>query len=547
MEKKQYITIGIVAIIAIAGVSGVVVYMNMPKGGTLIFGVMYGPVDLDPIQAWDSASIDVIHQVAEGLLDVDIADPTLAIIPCLATSYSWSTDSKEITFVLRQGVKFHDGTDFNAAAVKWNFDRLYGMIHEIQIESLWVLPDGETNIIKETVVIDTYTVKLVLNERYAPILGLLASWSAFMLSPTSTPLDELIDTATGDLVGTGAFVYNATEAEVEVTFTPNANYWGGKPALDGLVFAIITDAPARNDALLTKEISLIDSPMLSMIPTFEADPDITVGDRPPSTTIQYLGMNNELIPVEMRKAIAYAIDYDYIIDELMEGYAVRMTSPIPKGIMYHNDAFDLPDLDLTIARQTLIDASWPGTEGLTVTDDAAWVAKAASDTPLATYNYTYNIGNEMRQNMLIVCQDNLAKIGVAVTDTGMTWGEFIKRGYEVGDLHRNMLELWWLGWIPDYNDPSNYINMLMTNKAVASNMAKIDDDQLQTWMDAAVTETDPAKRKECYDNIQKRCAEEIYPWVYGYVGHGPYCCVANLRGYIPNAMKDPVCKFIYFV
>jgi len=545
MEKKQYITIGIVAIIAIAGVSGVVVYMNMPKGGTFIFGVMYGPVDLDPHQAWDSASIDVIRQVCEGLLDNDIADPNLAIIPNLATSYSWSTDNKEITFVLRQGVKFHDGTDFNAAAVKWNFDRLYGLIDEVQLAELWLLPTGEW-IIKETVVVDTYTVKLVLNEPYAPLLGLLASWSAHMMSPTATPLDELIDTATGDLIGTGPFIYDGTEAEVEVLFTPNPNYWGGKPAIDDMVFSIITDADARNAALLSKEISLIDSPMTSMIPTFEADPELTVGDRPPSTTIQYLGMNNELIPVEMRKAIAYALDYDYIIDELMEGYALRMTSPIPKGILYHNDDFDIPVLDLTIARQALLDADWPGTEGLAVDDDAAWVAKAAS-APLATYNYTYNIGNEMRENMLIVCQDNLAKIGVKIEDTGMTWGEYIKRGYEVGDLHRNMLELWWIGWIPDYNDPSNYINMLMTNKAVASNMAKVNDDQLQTWMEAAVSETDPAQRKIYYDKIQERCAEEIYPWCYGYVPAGPYVCVANLRGYIPNALNDPVCKFVYFV
>lgn len=545
MEKKQYITIGIVAIIAIAGVSGVVVYMNMPKGGTFIFGVMYGPVDLDPHQAWDSASIDVIHQVCEGLLDVDIADPNLAIITKLGTSYSLSTDSKEITFVLRQGVKFHDGTDFNAAAVKWNFDRLYGLIDEVQLAELWLLPSHEW-IIKETVVVDTYTVKLVLNEPYAPLLGLLASWSAFFMSPAATSLDELIDTATGDLVGTGPYIYDETEAEVEVLFTPNANYWGGKPAVDDMVFAIITDADAKNAALLTKEISLIDSPMLSMIPTFEADPEIQVGDRPPSLSIQYLGINNELIPVEMRKAICYALDYDYIIDELMQGYAMRMTSPIPKGILYHNDAFDYPVLDLTIARQALLDANWPGTEGLTVTDDAAWVAKAASSTPLATYNYTYNIGNEMREDMLIVCQDNFAKIGVAITDSGMTWGEYIKRGYEVGDLHRNMLELWWLGWIPDYNDPSNFINMLMTNKAIASNMAKIDDAQLQTWMEAAVTETDSAARKVYYDNIQERCAEVIYPWCYGYVSDAPWCGVANLRGYIPNAMKD-MFDTVYFV
>ncbi len=546
MEKKQqYIVIGVIAIIAVAGIiGGVAVYANMPKGGNFVYGVMYGPVDLDPHQAWDSASIDVINQVCEGLFDVDLVDPEHKIIPNLATSYSWSADSLELTCVLRQGVKFHDDADFNAAAVKWSIDRLYGLIDEIQIAELWMLPSGE-NIVNRVDVVDTYTVKFVLNGPYAPFLGLLASWSAYPLSPESTPEDELIDTATGDLVGTGPFIYDSYEAEVEVLMHANPTYWGGAPALDQLIFSVITDSDARNAALLSSDINMIDSPQPSMIDTFKSDPSITVFEGGSSTTIQYLGFNNHLVPQYMRKAMSYALDYDYIIDELMQGIATRMRSPIPKGILYSNtEDFDVPVLDLTIARQAIID-SGEFTGLPAVTNDAAWEA-LATDSPLATYNYTYNIGNQMREDMLVLCQDNFGKIGIAIEDAGMTWQDFIYRGYEVGGLSRDMLELFFIGWIPDYNDPSNFINMLMTNKAIASNMAQVNDAQLQTWMEEAVGETDPVAREQLYDNIQERCIEVIYPWAMCYVSDIIDAYQANVRGFVSNPLKN-IFKTVYIV
>lgn len=538
-KRTQYIAIGIVAIIAIASVSSVVLYMNAPKGGTIIYGVMYGPDFLDAHNSWDSASIDVINQVLEGLVDVDIADPNYPIVPRLATALpSISTDGKEYTFTLRQGVKFHDGTDFNAAAVKWNYDRLYGMIDEVILAELWVWAD-HTWIIKETVVVDDYTVKLVLNKPYAPMLGLLSCWTAYFMSPASTNKTEIIDTATGDLVGTGPFLYDSYEAEVEVLMTPNPDYWGGKPAFDKLIFSVITDSDARNAALLSGEITHVDSAEPAMISSFEAEPNIAVVPGPPSLSIQYMVINNYAIPPAMRKALSYAFNYTYLIDEIMEGYATRMTSMIPKGVMYHStEGITLASMDRTIAQQALIDANWPGTTGLTAGDDAAWIAKAESATPLATYNFTYNIGNAVREDLLILIQDNFKYIGVKIEGAGMTWAEFLYRCFHLHGHTRDELHLGWIGWIPDYNDPSNFINMLMTNRSVACNEGNVNDAQMQIWMEEALEETDTVKRAELYHNIQKRCAEEIYPYIYGYVSSIPECYAANYRGYIDNPFKS---------
>jgi peptide/nickel transport system substrate-binding protein len=551
LNKKQNIAVVVISIITVASiVGGIALYMNMPKGGDLIVGVSDRLKEIDPHNAADTISIQVIDQVAEGLFDIDINDPNNKIIYNLATDHSWSADALELTCTLRQGVKFHDGTDFNAQTVKWTFDRLYGMIDRIFTAPYWQFPDGRW-IINETQVIDEYTVKFVLNEPYVPLLGLLTSWSAYILSPSSTPKDEIIDVFTGDLVGTGPFIYNSYEPEVEVRMSPNPIYWGGKPAIDELIFSIISDAEALVDALFSGNISIVTSlgfSTIDVLDRLETNPSVILSEGPPTTTIQYLGMNNKRIPVEMRKAMGYAFDYDYFIEDILQGGADRMRSPIPKGILYSNtEDFDVPVLDLEIARKSLQDANWPGTAGLPLDEDEPWETLVDNDTPIATYNYTYNYGSLIREPLLPLLRDNYKKIGVKIVGAGMSFYEYVFRMYELSAFHRDMLELFQMGWIADYNEPSNF-NPLMTNEEFlySENFAQINDAQLQIWLEQSVRETDPIARELLYYNIQERFIEEIYPWVMLYVPKLLSFHRANLRGYIPNPIKI-VFKTAYFV
>ncbi len=538
----QYIAIGLIAVIAIVSISSVLIYMETPKGGTFVFGVMYGPDEIDLHNMWDSASIDVANQVCEGLVDVDVNDPEYPIVPKLATSYSFSTDFKEVTFILRQGVNFHDGEVFDAAAVKWNFDRVNNLRNISVLAELWEWPDGSP-ILNRTEVVDTYTVRLVLNKPYAVLIPLLSSWSAYMMSPEATNASEFLDISQDTLVGTGPFTYLSYESEVECLMPPNRNYWGNVPAIDLLVFSVITDADARNAALLTEDITMIDSAEPAMVQTFDNAPNVALLESAPSLSIQYLHFNHELMPPEMRKAMSYAFNYTYLIDEIMQGYAVRMTSPIPDGIKYYStENITLADYNIATARAALKDAGFPGTASLTANSDVSagndWEKLVTDGTPLATYNFSYNIGNPVREDILILITANFKQIGVKIEDAGMTWHEYLYRGYEVAGLHRNMLELGWIGWIPDYADASNFVGYLMTNRSVASNFAQINDPVLQLWMEEALEETDETARAELYHKIQKRSAEVVYPWIYGYVSHVPRCMAPNVRGFVDNPFKD---------
>jgi ABC-type transport system substrate-binding protein len=98
--------------------------LNGVRVSEFVFGVAYGPFDLEPQFAWDSSSIDVIDQVCEGLYKYNLSDPDHAIIPNLATAFgTWSSDKKNYTIPLREGVLFHDYTPFDANSVEWSFNR----------------------------------------------------------------------------------------------------------------------------------------------------------------------------------------------------------------------------------------------------------------------------------------------------------------------------------------------------------------------------------------------------------------------------------------
>ncbi|MHA1479319.1 MAG: ABC transporter substrate-binding protein [Promethearchaeota archaeon] len=230
-----------------------------------------------------------------------------------------------------------------------------------------------------------------------------------------------------------------------------------------------------------------------------------------SLVTQYLGMNNVLLNTTWREAIAYAIDYDYITDVLREGNAVKMESPIPEGITYANWTFDEAELDVAYARGIMQGMGFGLGWNTTVdsADEALWEGAT-----FFTVNYTYNIGNNFREDVLVLLQDNLGEIGIVVEDAGMTWGNFIYRLYEIGGLTRNMLQLYWIGWGPDYNDPSNFINPLFTNRSVASNGAQYNgyaaaieagrdpmdmNDNVQLLMEAGLSETNAGLREALYD------------------------------------------------
>jgi peptide/nickel transport system substrate-binding protein len=580
MEKKGQIAVGLIAIIAIAAIGGGIAFVMLtpPPGEEaeevkLVYGIMYGPHDLDPLYAWDSASIDVIDQVTEGLLTYDVTEPDIPLVPALADSMgTWNAELDEYTITLRDDVKFHDGTDFNADAVVWWFDRLSWALNTTgtnigstlgitQFAELYQLPN-HTAIIDDVVKISDYSVRFELTASFLPFPGLLAYSGSHFISPTfhAGDAEAWLDTATGQLCGTGPFEYDEYEAGVEVVMSKYPGYWGplGPTKIDTLVISIITDANARNAALLSGDIDFLDDPLDALLDVFDYTPGITVEFVGQTNVGQQLYMNNNVFNNTLRRAISYAFDYDYMIDVLRLGQAVRAKSPIPLGMEHSNWSFTNPYMNVTKARMYMQQAGYGTTLNATEggPDDIIWKGSA-----FMTVNYTANLGNSFREDILILLQNNLGALGIVVEDALMLWDDFTARFGGIKGYTQDYLQLCWMGWGADYLDPMNFINPLYTNRTTASNGAQYNgylsaiemgrdpmdlNDNVQLLMEEAMRVTDTVARGALYDRIQQLLVEEDMPCIWGYSSLYSVAYDENLQGYPANTKGDQWFYECYF-
>ncbi len=486
----------------------------------IIFGTINGPIDADTQYMWDSGSYDFAYQIWEGLYAYNLSDPEFSLIPRLATDFgTWSGNNYTVT--LRQGIYFHSGTYFNATAVKFTFDRLLylsnftgaltmGTIYgESIIKVLYMWPDG-TPVLNRTEIVDEYTIKFILNRPYGVWLPLLTFTSSMILDPEITPADDYIadgmtGVTTSDISGTGPWIFDHHSPGIEVGFLRNDAYWRGPGSVETLLFSIITDIDTRNTALLNGIVDIIDTPHSSYYDIMEANPDVMLYNAGPGTIIHCLGINNRLYNVNWRNAISYAIDYDYLINNLLEGMALRLKSPIPNGILFANDSFDVPTYNLTKAREYMVNMGY----GSMIWTDTQW--QAAN---FLTVNYTYNLNNQIRTDFYTLLEYNLDNIGITVNDNGLEWDSYLD--YLYGQEGFNHLSLFWIGWMPDFNDPSNYVNNLMSNISFA-NLAQINDPYLEALMLSGVEETNQNTRKLIYEELQRFVVEDLRPWAFAYV------------------------------
>jgi peptide/nickel transport system substrate-binding protein len=542
MEKKNVAIIVLAIALAASGVGNIILGLQgaqfvAPVSKTLVLGTLSPPHVLDPVNSWDSASNDVIEQIAETLFTYNFSELALPRIPLLAESYFW--ESTTILHVkLREGVIFHDLSVFDANATKWNFDRMQyffnatGTLPATQSVaepySLYFFPDGVTPIIDTIVSDGLYNVTFTLNAPFAPFLDLLCYTAGSMLSPESTPVDEYISLTYGRIVGTGPFVYEYYVPNVETRMGGFEYYWGGAPFWETAIIASITDATTRNNAMLGHEIDWIQGAIPSLIPTFDADPTITVkhftdDTGVPSLVYQYLGMNNVDIPTHWRKAISHALNYTYIIEELLNGLAIRAHGCVSPGYgAAFNASNQAAGYNLITARQTIVD-NVPAASGFPVNadpDDATWLGAT-----LETWNYTYNIGNSFREDVFDALNAWLPSIGISVVDDGVTWSAFLRKLF----ADQDELGLFWIGWGPDYKDPFNMLDPLF-NPASYADSGQVDDAKLNAMMALALVTTDDTARNTIYQNIQWYMANRLYPHCFGYHGKVTTVHDVHIRG-----------------
>ncbi|MFX1501866.1 MAG: ABC transporter substrate-binding protein [Promethearchaeota archaeon] len=532
--KKPLLSSGIIATTALSGfIVGVVLFINIerPRGGTFIMGYSGGFTTIDPLNFEDDPMI--ISQIAEPLF-TEWSNQTSLFnenVPHLAKEGNWSDDYLNFTCSLKEGIEFHDGTKFNATAVKWNFDRLQHLLVSISYPFIWY-SDG-IQILNRTEVIDDYIVRFVLNRPFVPFKSLLTYYQAYILSPKSTPFDRFLDVSTEKIIGTGPYIYESNVVGINTTITKNKNYWGTpKPIIDTFVFLRLNYIES-NERFFARETHYAVGND-SYIEKYKKDSTIVVNDFV-DRGFWFLGMNNKRIDTPMRKAISYALNYSDILelqDSLSWGSNIRCRSPLALGTLYSNwEDFNLPYYNISMARQALKEVNWPGTINLTVNDNITsgndWEMKANSPTPLGPYNISYIIGDTtMRAEVPSIVTESLKQIGVKIETFPLTAVDYW------GQISSGRIDLFFVGWGVLYNDPSFTINLMFSSKSDGwQNFQQTNDSLIHEWMEEGLVQQNPTLRNGIYFNIQKRLIEEVYPvvWLYSSVWYDVYR--TNLRGW----------------
>ena len=292
-------------------------------GGVLVFGRSGDSVGLDPARETDGESFYGSTPVYDTL--VEFVPGETAVRPALAESWKFSADGltgdlipvsdHPVTFNLRKGVKFHDGTDFNADAVVYSFERQFKEDHPAFNNGPWKYWGymDMSNIIEDVVAVDASTVEFKLKKKEAPFIANLAMDFAAIVSPAAA--EKYGEDLATNPVGTGPFKFVSWIKDDSIVYERNPDYWGGDVYLDRLILKVIPDATARWLALKKGEVDVIDFPSPEDLPEMKSTAGIKVIQQE-GLNVGYLALNNEKAPydnVKVRQAMNYAIDRDEIV------------------------------------------------------------------------------------------------------------------------------------------------------------------------------------------------------------------------------------------
>lgn len=449
------------------------------------------PRGLDPALIDDGESSKPICQMYEGLLKY--GDNNTEVEPCLAESWEVSGDGLTYTFKLRQGVKFHDGTDFNAEAVKYNVDRQTVNKTEDMLYADFVFGD-----VAACNVIDDYTVEIVLNKVSTPFLNNLAmSLGAPMVSPTACEANN--NNLNEAPCGTGPYKFVRWDKNEAVVMERNEDYWGEKGVAKQIVFKTITDNSARVVALTNGEVDIIDgidANVVDQVTSAGALLNMAEG-----MNINYLAYNTQRITdPEVRKALSQAVNVPELVASLYRGYASEATSILPTFMPGYSADVKQVSYDPEAAAQTLAD-------------------KGVTELHMLAYTNPRPYNTATGQTLAEALQGYYEKVGVTCSIDSYDWTTY-KEKVGTGDY-----DVCLYGWIGDNGDPDNFMNLL-DSEDIEINVAQYSDEEFNTMLAEAASTPNGEERNAIYAQMEQKIADECV-WL-------PISHQENLSAYLSN-------------
>ena len=449
----------------------------------------------------------MLRQIYEPLVDVDPV--RLRVLPRLASRWSASSDGRVWTFTLRTGVRFHDGTSFDASAVVFDFERARDFARF-----------GIGTLVESVTAPDPATVVFTLREPYAPFLATLAATTFGIVSPSCARQGPAWATpSTRCAAGTGPFKLETGgwKSGARVDLVRNSAYWGADaagrrlPLLDGVTFLPVRDENVRIGALKASNVDVVLDLAPASVRVLRADPNITAAPAPVFSTVFIgLGAGGPLGTPEVRRAVAMAVDRGAIVQAVYAGQARPAAQLVPPELLGYDDTLTQFVPTDPAAAKKLVDAA--GATPLTI--DIWYSPEASTALP------------DPKRVAASVAAD-LTKIGISVNVRTEDATSF------AADAKAGRLPLWIGVADPGRADPDDFLAGA-TADPIALELLR-----------GARGEVDGSKRGELYKQVSKLVQQSVsrIPLLHtaGLAGLSK-----KVRGFVPAAVGPELLENVYF-
>jgi peptide/nickel transport system substrate-binding protein len=463
------------------------------EGGTLVAAVSAEPDQFDPHVTTAYPSFQVLENVYDTLVVPNAEDLTME--PSLAESWETSEDGLTWTFTLREGVTFHDGSEFDSADVVYSYNRIIDeeLSNAFRFQNVAsVAADGPRSVV------------ITLTQPTPNLLERIGSFKGMAILPEGAA--DQVDLTT-EAVGTGPFQLESSDASSTV-LTAYEDYWGGTPSIGGVEFRYITEPAAALTALQNGEVQWTDNIPPQQIESLQGDDTLEL-QTTPSVDYWYMSMNYARPPFDnrdVRRAISFAIDREAVAEAAWFGAAQPNQTAIPEDSFFHNDYAPF-ERDPEQARQLLQQAGvqTPLRMGLMVTDEFPETVTAAQ-----------------------VIASQLGEIGIEVSIETLDFATWLDRQGQ-GDFDAFML-----GWLGNLDPAAYYQEQHQTNGP--NNYQKYSNPQVDQLLQQGASETDEEARKQAYDQAAQLIVDDV-SYLYLYNPDVVQAWAPGLSGYQIRADK----------